>query len=242
MSGRLADQSCLDGADGPTLATLERSFEAHRILRHPFLENLRQKRFTRRQIAIWVSQQFWFSRQFPRCLAALYARIDDWEASRPIVGMLGIEHWGAPRPDAHWAQFADVLPFFGLSLDGLARSAPLPETAQYLDTRLAMCLRATPEEALGVVAFAHELVNTQIFAAYLEGVRRLPEVPGPALAYFESHVRDESEDYAILRRIMQRLCVTPGSRRLLEKGGLEALEARCAFFDRIQERVQGAGA
>src|SRR5205807_3596309 len=96
------------------LEEIEREILCHPIIRHPFLDDLSAGRFTKDQIRVWIREQFYFSTQFPRCLAALYARLDDFEASKPLVEFLSIEHWGSMREGAHWKQFSQTLKFFGL--------------------------------------------------------------------------------------------------------------------------------
>src|SRR6266849_920473 len=221
------------------VSSLEGEFQQHPILRHEFLEALRAGLLSKEQVRIWVAQQYWFSRQFPRCLAALYARIDDFEASRPLVDFLNVEHWGSGSPGAHWILFRDVLSFFDLNFEEMSWSQPLPETSEYLNLRLNMCLRKTPEEALGVVAFGHEFVNCSIFEAYLGGMERLPDITDRALSYFRAHVAEEPNDYRLLREIMISTCQTPASWRLVKIGAHDVLSERSVFFDRIFARIGG---
>src|SRR5437588_12535150 len=122
------------------LGLLEQETLSHPILNNEFLKQLRSGSFSKSQIALWVSQQFYFSIQFPRCLAALYARIEDFEISKPLVGFLSIEHWGSEVQSAHWKQFEQVLKYFDLDIYGLKNSVPFEETTQYLNYRLGICL------------------------------------------------------------------------------------------------------
>lgn len=52
------------------------------------------------------------------------------------------------------------------------------------------------------IAFGHEYVNASIFASYLEGMKKVEDLPDTALDYFRSHVDDEPDDYMILKKII----------------------------------------
>src|SRR4051812_7103025 len=103
------------------LRSIEEEILCHPILKHPFLESLSAGEFDEREVALWVGQQYYFSVQFPRCLAALYARIDDFQSSKPLADFLGVEHWGPESAGAHWKQFRKTLDFFDLRIDDLRR-------------------------------------------------------------------------------------------------------------------------
>lgn len=219
------------------LDSITTEIRQHPIIRHPFLMALRSGVFTRDQLRLWITQQYFFSSQFPRCLAALYARIEDPFASRPLMRFLSVEHWGSQATGAHWQQYVAVLDWFGLSLTDLNSRAALPETVEYLSYRLDLCLTAPIEEALGAIGFGHELVNCDIFEAYLRGVEQLPDVPTHALKYFESHVADEPEDFEIFARLIIAVATSPDQLESVRRGALRVLDARMTFFDRIHERV-----
>ena len=161
------------------IAEIEQEISAHSILSHPFLEGLRNGQFSKPQIAEWISQQYYFSNQFPRCLAALYARIEDTAVSLPLMRFLSIEHWGSRENSAHWKQFIETLRYFDQDVQ---KSDQHEETKEYLDYRLLICLSKPLEEGLGAVALGHEFVNVHIFEAYLRGMEKLPDVPAGALA------------------------------------------------------------
>lgn len=222
------------------LNEIEDRVRQHPILSHAFLMRLSAGELTKEQVAIWVGQQFFFSSQFPRCLAAVYARVQDFEVSKPLINFLAIEHWGSAVPGAHWQQFRTVLNAFGYDIDNLKKRKPFEETGEYLDFRLRLCLERSPEEALGAMGFGHELVNESIFAAYLAGVEKVPGIPEDALEYFRSHVDDEPEDFAIFKRMMTPYADSEESLHLIQKGAEDVLAARYRFFDRILDRLEAA--
>jgi pyrroloquinoline-quinone synthase len=219
------------------LTNIEEEILLHPILEHPFLVSLSAGEYNVRQVALWVGQQYHFSVQFPRCLAALYARIDDFQASKPLADFLGVEHWGSERAGAHWKQFQKTLEFFGLRIDELRCSAPLPETKEYLDFRLNLCLSGTLEEGLGAIGFGHELVNERIFDAYYQGISKITDITEDAVNYFKIHVQDEPEDYQVFNKLISSHAKDQTSFELVRKGALDVLEARYYFFDRIRERL-----
>jgi pyrroloquinoline-quinone synthase len=220
------------------LTEIEDEVLRHPILEHPFLRKLATGKFAPEQIAVWISQQFYFSTQFPRCLAALYARIDDFQVSKPLMSFLSVEHWGSNKEGAHWKQFRKTLEFFGFGINDLRCSRPLPETCDYLDFRLNLCLQRTVEEGLGAIAFGHELINERIFKAYLDGMVKIPSIPEDALTYFRMHVTDEPEDYQLLKQLMLARAMGKDEIDLLRRGAEEVLSARYTFFDKILGRVE----
>ena len=219
------------------LEEIEREILCHSIIRHPFLENLSAGKYTKDQIRVWISQQFYFSTQFPRCLAALYARIEDFEASKALVDFLSIEHWGSKSKSAHWKQFSRTLEFFNLNIDDQRRNEALPETREYLDYRLTLCLQRSVEEALGAIGFGHELINEKIFQEYFTGIAKVADIPEEALTYFRVHVRDEPDDYRVLKRLMLIKAENFAAIDRLRKGAEDVLRARYVFFDRVCERL-----
>jgi pyrroloquinoline-quinone synthase len=220
------------------LATLEHDMAAHPILTHPFLIRLSDGCLSRDQIRAWIGQQFHFSRQFPRCLACLYARIDDFEVSAPLMSFLAVEHWGSSEAGAHWQMFKQVIEFFGYDLRDLKAEQPFPETTEYLAYRLNLCATGTVEEGLGALGFGHEFVNAFIFASYLKGVKQVPGIGDDTLQYFKAHVDDEPEDYQVFKRMTLATVKDAGGVALVRKGAEDVLRARTIFFDRLDRHLR----
>ena len=222
-----------------SISELERQVLAHPILTCRFLETIAQGSFSDEEIKLWVTQQYYFSSQFPRCLAALYARIEDYEISRPLMtNFLAVEHWGTEHEGAHWKLYQKVLSFFGLSASELKEQKPLEETEKYLKFRMQVCLTGTPEEALGNMAFAHEFVNSKIFDFYYKGIRKVRGMTDNVAEYFKVHVTDDVGDYEVLRDIIVRGYNTPASMELVKKGALAVLDARLEYFDNLFKRFK----
>jgi len=175
--------------------------------------------------------------QFPRCLAALYGRIDDIDVSEPLLRFLSVEHWGSNDESAHWKQFERTLNGFGISLDAARKQTPFDETERYLEYRLRSCFESSVEEALGNIAFAHEFVNGSIFHSYLEGMEKLSFLDDQAIQYFRSHTEDEPYDYQILKEIILWRLSKGGDVSLVRKGALDVLSERYRFFDEFMNRI-----
>jgi pyrroloquinoline quinone (PQQ) biosynthesis protein C len=220
------------------LMEIEAEFLRHPILEHPFLKRLSAGGFTKEQVKVWVSQQFYFSTQFPRCLAALYARIDDFHASKPLVDFLSVEHWGSESKGAHWKQFRKALRYFDLQIGDLMVMQPFPETSEYLNFRLSLCLHRTVEEGIGAVGFGHELVNERIFESYFKGMCCIRDIPEDVLTYFKVHVQDEPDDYEVFKQLMLTGAENRKAFGLLRKGAHDVLKARSKFFDAMYERFR----
>lgn len=216
---------------------IELNIQNNNILTHPFLCKLQSGGYNREQIKLWVSQQFYFSNQFPRCLGALWCRISDYEVALPLMKFLSIEHWGSQDLDAHWKLFKQVLTYFDLDILDLKGSLPFKETKEYLDYRFNVCLNYSIEEGLGCMGFAHELVNEKIFAAYYKGVKTIKNIPTSALEYFKSHIEDEPEDYQIFKKIILSYIKSEEGLFLVQKGALSTLNQRYIFFDHIKSRL-----
>lgn len=219
------------------IQTIEEEIKSNRILNHPFLVKLQSGGYNKEQIKLWVSQQFYFSNQFPRCLGALWCRISDYQISLPLMKFLAVEHWGSEESHAHWKQYRQVLDYFGLSISDLKSVPAFEETKYYLDYRFDVCLNKTVEEGLGCMGFAHELVNEKIFTSYYHGVKTIKDVSESTLQYFKSHMEDEPEDYQIFKNIILSFVKSEERMSLVEKGAIQTLEKRIIFFDRIKSRL-----
>ena len=68
-------------------------------------------------------------------------------------------------------------------------------------------------------------------------MKSLPDISASALAYFQAHVEDEPEDYAVFKGIIDAYVKEGGSMPFVRKGAVETLEERSRFFDRIKERL-----
>lgn len=220
------------------LKEFEAEFLRHPILTHPFLRRLSAGGFTKEQVKVWVSQQFYFSTQFPRCLAALYARIEDFHASKPLVDFLSVEHWGSKSKGAHWKQFRKALSYFDLQIDDLMVTQPFPETSEYLNFRLNLCLHRTVEEGIGAIGFGHELVNERIFESYYKGISHITDIPEDVLTYFKVHVQDEPDDFQVFKQLMLACAENRSAFESIRKGAQDVLKARCNFFDAMCDRFK----
>lgn|GEM_PF-2398100 len=224
------------GVQRKRLDVLRQECLAHAILNHPFLDSLRAGRLGRSEFQAWLSEQFFFSRQFPRCLAALFARIEDDRVAGPLVPFIATEGWGSAHPSAHWRLFETTLAAFGLTFGELRAARPHPATERYLAFRLDLCLTGSVAEGLGAIAYGHELVNEQIFAAYLKGLRALHDVSPDAQKYFVAHVEDEPEDFRVLVGVIEMFCKTDAELSSVERGARATLEARSRFFTAMADR------
>ena len=220
-----------------TIDVIESIVNADPILFHPFLMKLRHGGYNREQMRIWVSQQFYFSNQFPRCLGALWCRITDYQISLPLMKFLSVEHWGSEETGAHWKQYRQVLDFFGLTINELKNTPPFIETKKYLDYRFYVCINKSIEEGLGCMAFAHELINEKIFQYYYEGMTSMSDVSDSALQYFRSHVEDEPEDYRLFKEIILSYANSDKQMKLVKQGAEKTIYMRTQFFDRIKARL-----
>lgn len=215
----------------------ENIFENHDIYNVRFLIDLENGKLSMEQIKLWIEQQFYFSTQFPRCIAALYSNIDDYNISKLLMSFLEVEHWGSKNSSAHWKLYRKVLEYFGLEINILNSTKPLKETHEYLEYRLYVCTNLSVEEGLGALGYAHEFVNKKIFESYLKGVSKIPNINDDALLYFKAHVEDEPEDYQIFKNMITAHCNSLESFDLVKKGALDVLEKRMIFFNKFYMRI-----
>ena len=220
------------------LESFEHDFINHNILSNPFLQMFQNGELSKKQIKIWISQQLYFSIQFPRCLAALYSRIEDFNISKNLMSFLNVEHWGSQNNSAHWKMFVKVLDFFEIKLDESIKILPFEETTSYLNYRLNMCIYSSVEEGFGALGFGHELINEKIFESYLKGMEQIEGINEDALKYFKAHVDDEPEDYQAFKNMIISYCNTASSFNLVKKGAENVLEKRNIFFNNLLNRIQ----
>lgn len=213
---------------------IESACQARGLLNSEFFKALKGGKFADEQIKMFISQQFYISRQFPKCLAALYAQLPDVEISQVVVSeFLSIEHWGSSRKGSHSAMFKKTLQFFDLNIDDLKKKKPTPATQSFLEERMKFFLKYSsdsPARVLGAMAFGHEFVNGEIFKAYYEAVSKVEGITPEALEYFEAHTRDEDADYKLLKTIVLEMCVDINVAKIIQDGAMEMLNIRDRFF------------
>jgi pyrroloquinoline quinone (PQQ) biosynthesis protein C len=224
------------------LPDIEEACISHPIFHSPLLKAMRKRSVSRATMRNFVREQFYISRQFARLLAILYGRIEDIEASAPIIQHFLIhEHWGNCEENSHPDLYVKVLRFFRFNPKDLKDSDPLPETKEFLNFRIRYCMNEEVPAVLGAIALGLEFINTQIFTDYHRGMLRvpskLPNAKEAALQYFRAHMEGEDEDYRVLKNLMRSYgCVGEAHMKLVREGAMAMLDAREKHFNKLYER------
>ena len=205
------------------------------VLAHPFLDRFREGTLTSAQVKAFTSQQYHFSNTFARCLTGLHSRIPDYYVSGPYIKHFSSEPWGVNNPQSHSHLFRKWMNILRIEEKDISL---YPETQRFLEKRLELCTNLDYHIGLGSLAYGHEFVNKFLFAIYLDGLRKIG-FRTDQLDYFSAHVRDEGEDYAVLRKMIVDTTHNKSDIESLCFGARKTLVERALFFDALHTRLEG---
>jgi hypothetical protein len=190
------------------------------ILEHPYLQRFAAAELNREHIAnVWLIQQGWLSRTFPKTFPAILERIPelpDYTAiHRALAQIISVEN-ASDAPDSHPRQFVHMARVINPSLDFSASTLPepLPETYNFVTRRQSSLEDHNIFYGLGTL-FANEYLNAHdtkeptqkrgVMVAYSQGLSRLFPEHAAALKYVATHVAGEDNDAELLYNTAMKL-------------------------------------
>ncbi len=224
----------------------------HRAVRHPYLTALGSDLLPdpRWAMADFARHYAGYSRQFPRFVLTVAARLDRTRHRTVLVDNLG-EESGRYGPDE-----LATLERHGLDrrwFDGVphpelfrrfARSvgAPVEAGAEALQVRcwyemlLAVLRDGPPAEAVGALGLGTESIVPSIYRPFVLALDRL-DVPKASSVFFPLHTLVDDHHQQALLTIAADLATTAEGFAGLESGMLKALQLRSVFWDWLYERA-----
>lgn len=252
-------RSRLDVAPDPSrtnvaawLDDLRRQVLDHRILRHPYVEQLRTANFEdpKAALADFVLYSYQFSSQFPRYLTAALSRLDVHEHRLLLLPALQETlQFDATARERLSAAGLDVDPWTGhnraeLNLQ-LLRSLGLDRSAVEVEQLCVVCWRelflatltqGTPAEAVGTLAYGAGYTSIAVYTAALPTLRAIPDVKPQDAAFLYVAALHPPPYLQTMQEIALHHAETPEGRRDLIKGMNKAMMIRLALFETLASR------
>lgn len=248
---RIHDLVIGDLLAAPYVDALQRYAVESHAARHPLLERIAAGGFRAPRAAMrrLFREYYCYSRSFTRFLASVMASLERPEHRAQLVsntaeefGHLDEEHErvlraagvdpidvAAPHPQL-FRRFLDAIELPSETLT----SMPHVATTSWVRSFEALC-RADEAAAVGALGLATEGIVRGMYWKLLAGIRRAwPELSARDRAFFELHALVDDDHADALRTIAIELASAPAARRGLAVGVVGALDARAAFYDRME--------
>ncbi len=198
------------------------------LLHHPFYVAWSRGELSVDTLRSYAGQYYHFESNFPRYVAAAYARLPDAADRRVLLENLTDEEGRDPTHPELWLDFAEGL---GLSRRA-ARSARATPTTSKL---LAAYERLTSRGAASALAalYSYESIFPEIAAEKSRGIRAMYGITDPAAhEFFRVHTGADVEHSRAEREILERaLRGDPASRAVALASARRAIGAWWGFLD-----------
>jgi pyrroloquinoline-quinone synthase len=150
------------------LREIERSIERRHLLKHPFYTAWSKGEVPMPTLRAYAGQYYHFESNFPRYVAATYARLDDARDRRVLLENLTDEEGRAPTHPELWVDFARSI---GARWATRRPPPPRPATVGLCRTYEQLTLgRGSPAQALGAL-YAYERQFPAVAAEKSRGLR-----------------------------------------------------------------------
>jgi pyrroloquinoline-quinone synthase len=212
-----------------SVARLDRLIRDRHLLQHPFYRAWSMGQLTQATLRQYAGQYYHFESNFPRYVAATYARLRDVEDRRLLLENLIDEEGRSPTHPELWVDFARGL---GMSAAAVRGAAPAPATRALLRSYERATMGASAPAALGAL-YAYESIFPEIAAEKSRGLRAFYGISAPsAHEFFRVHTGADVAHAAAERRLLQReMARTRGGARQAEASTRAAIGAWWSFLD-----------
>ncbi|EQD30817.1 coenzyme PQQ synthesis protein C family protein [mine drainage metagenome] len=214
-----------------TLAEVERRIADRHLLKHPFYTAWSRGELPLETLRSYAGQYYHFEANFPRYVAAAYARLLESRDRRVLLANLTDEEGRSPTHPEMWVDFAR-----GIGARWPARSPPAPmaPTSRLLETyeRLTLGPRASPAGALGAL-YAYERQFPEVAREKSRGLRAHYGVTArSAHEFFRVHTTADVEHARAEREILRHeLARGPSAPAAALTGVDQTLSAWWRFLD-----------
>jgi pyrroloquinoline quinone (PQQ) biosynthesis protein C len=210
--------------------------------RDPLLEAIRSGRMSRVGMTTWVAQAMMIVREFTRFISAIHANCPHADAQLLLAENLWEEHGRGIAGRDHYSLIRRMALSLGATDAELDQTAPLPETADYID----YCLKVTREssfvEGMAAIGIGIEYFSPKFFAALAEALTAIYGISRKDVEYLLVHV-GEDEDHA--RRSMEVITAyadTDEKREKAKQALRDMLRVKHRFADAVYTRcIMGEG-
>jgi pyrroloquinoline-quinone synthase len=193
------------------------------LLQHPFYRAWSEGRLDREILREYAEQYYWFESNFPRYVAATYARLASAADRRELLDNLVDEEGRSPTHPELWLDFLR-------SLHGPTRAdrirPPTAATRRLLRTYEREAFSTSPARGLGVL-YAYEKQFPEVAAEKSRGLRAFYGIRSRgAHEFFRVHatadVAHSASERALLGRVLRGSPSAPREARAAVAAGLDA--------------------
>lgn len=209
----------------------------HRLWSHPFLARCRAGELDATEVRSLAGQMYKFSREFNRYLAAILARCDDEEGRVVIAENLWEELGEGDLDRTHPALFRKFTRALGIDDQRLEAIPAEPETRALVDFYLTLPERCGWLPAIGAICYASEHIVASLYTQLLGGIKGAAMLSRNDLEFFHMHVGADVEHARVLSDLIEPRATTPEAQKPIVDAVIQAMDARCRFFDAIERRI-----
>jgi pyrroloquinoline-quinone synthase len=210
-----------------TIRGIDRRIARRHLLKHPFYQAWSHGEVSLDTLRSYAGQYYRFERNFPKYVAAAYARVDDPAGRRALLGNLVDEEGRDPTHPELWLRFAEGL---GVSRADVEQAPAAPATRRLLATYERQAVRGTAGSALGAL-YAYESIFPEVAAEKARGLAKFYGVTGDrALEFFRVHTAADVEHSDAERRLIAAE-LARGSPDRVERAVEETVDAWWGFLD-----------
>jgi pyrroloquinoline-quinone synthase len=221
----------------PFMRSLFEQTKIHPLWEHPFLHQCSTGTLTLKEVQFLAVQMYKFSKEFNRILAGVLACCPDEGAQLVILENL-FDEMGQGDPNlAHPTLFRRFTQALGIDDAALAASPTAPETQAMIDTYLNLPCQYGYLAGLGAICFASEGIVNALYTQLYQGIVGAAALPKEALIFFELHIDVDDSHAAKLAALIEPRLTSEEQAITLNRAILEAMDARCNFFNGIQRQI-----
>ena len=173
-------------------------------------------------------QDCYISRDFPRFVAAIIARISDPQLRHAIVANLWEEHGEGNFDRAHSRLFDLLLESIGIEPSNL--DAPSPATKDFINMQIELT-DGDLLAGLGAFCYGNEYLTLSEFRPIERACLRVFPESNPA--YFVANRQADGKHARDAERVIVALCSGKDDIDQVKRGAEAAVDARLSFYDEL---------
>jgi pyrroloquinoline-quinone synthase len=211
------------------VASLDARIRERHLLKHPFYVAWSKGELTLDTLRHYAGQYYQFESNFPRYVAAAYARLQNPGDRRVLLENLVDEEGRSPTHPELWLDFAKGI---GAAPSKIRNARPTAGTKALLQAYETEAVRGSAASALGAL-YAYESIFPEVAAEKSRGLRAFYGVSDAAThEFFRVHTVADVEHSAAERKILASVLQgAPSSVRDARRGVERSLQGWWDFLD-----------
>ena len=211
------------------VASLDARIRERHLLKHPFYVAWSKGELPIETLRTYAGQYYQFEANFPRYVAAAYARLPDPADRRVLLDNLVDEEGRSPTHPELWLDFAKGI---GAAPKAVRAARATPSTRALLNAYENEALGGSAASALGAL-YAYESIFPEVAAEKSRGLRAFYGVRDRSThEFFRVHTVADVEHSAAERRLLRSIVQgSPKAAREARRGVERSLDGWWGFLD-----------